>query len=168
MHIVCACIFADVQPEQRISLDQLVQAGGVTVQKLTQQTHVVPGVQQQQTPAQPQQVTASHLYVSQSVTSPESHSPAVIVQKQPAIMYDKPDTTTDEASLLNYQVRPATSTAICKLDMERITVKNTVIKNFRKMFMFLYIHLGTRSRCCGYYSRRAETERFSHDAKCGC
>ena len=103
------CAVGAQQPEQRISLDQLVRAGGVTVQKLPQHAHVVQQQQQQQQP--PLAATniisdpATFIQQQQPAAPSDVTAPAVVVQKQPAVVYDKPDTTTDEAALPNYQVQ---------------------------------------------------------------
>ena len=107
------------QPEQRISLDQLVRAGGVTVQKLPQHAHVV---QQQQQQQQQQPLAATNIisdpttFIQQQQPAAPSDvtAPAVVVQKQPAVVYDKPDTTTDEAALPNYQVQGTNQPALKK------------------------------------------------------
>ena len=101
------CAVGAQQPEQRISLDQLVRAGGVTVQKLPQHAHVVQQQQQQQQPLSATNIISDPTtFIQQQPAAPSDvTAPAVVVQKQPAVVYDKPDTTTDEAALPNYQVQ---------------------------------------------------------------
>ena len=103
------------QPEQRISLDQLVRAGGVTVQKLPQHAHVVQQQQQQQQPLTATNIISdptTFIQQQQPAAPSDVTAPAVVVQKQPAVVYDKPDTTTDEAALPNYQVQGTNQPAL--------------------------------------------------------
>ena len=110
------CAVGAQQSEQRISLDQLVRAGGVTVQKLPQHAHVVQQQQQQQQPLSATNIISDPTTFIQQQQQPAAPSdvtaPAVVVQKQPAVVYDKPDTTTDEAALPNYQVQGTNQPAL--------------------------------------------------------